>query len=57
MAISPANPKLDGCGVWVKILTRMCNPHPIQSFMGAGFYFNPRVTRTRPEIQFILYFA
>jgi hypothetical protein len=39
MAISLANPKLDGCGVWVKILTRMCNPHPIQSFMGAGAGF------------------
>ena len=31
-------------------------PNP-KCFAGAGFYFNPRVTRTRPEIWFILYFA
>jgi hypothetical protein len=24
--------------------------------VGAGFYFNPRVTHTQPEIWFILYF-
>jgi hypothetical protein len=32
-------------------------PDPKFHGCGCGFYFNPRVTRTRPEIQFILYFA
>jgi hypothetical protein len=45
--------------VRVEILTHECNPHPTRSFtgVGAGFYFNPRVTRARPEIYFILCFA
>jgi hypothetical protein len=33
--------------------------HQTRSFtgVGTGFYFNPRVTRTQPEIWFILSFA
>jgi hypothetical protein len=47
--------------VWirVKILTSEYNSHPTRSFadMDVGFYFNPRVTRTRLKICFVLYFA
>jgi hypothetical protein len=50
-------PKPDGYPTWhvrarMKILTRGCNPHSIQSFagVGAGFYFNRQVTRIRLEI-------
>jgi hypothetical protein len=32
-------------------------PAPDPKFAGAGFFFNPGVTHTRPEIWFIYYFA
>jgi hypothetical protein len=43
--VQPKNPKPDG--------------YPTRSFacVGAGFYFNPWVTRTRSKNWFILYFV
>lgn len=38
----------DGCEYEWRFWLRV-HPYLIQSFAGVGFYFNPRVTRTRPE--------
>jgi hypothetical protein len=51
-------PNLMGVGIGEDFDPRVL-PHPIRSFTGVGvcFYFNARVTRTRPEILFIHYFT